>query len=194
MTRLTRRAVLGGAVLLTGCATSVEVSGDYKAGRAFTMSLDRSWSDISAVMPYKPKNVRLLSVDGPLLNRLYVLAGLEPGESLVGPRDRDTPRPQFRADMSDTETVEFITDCVAAMEFQAPEASNLRPQSFGGAPGVRFDLTTRTAEGLNFSGTALTARVRDRLNALLYLAPQEHYYNSLLANVEATFASVRLSA
>jgi hypothetical protein len=136
--------------------------------------------------------LRLLSVDGPLLNRLY-LAALEPGESLLRPRDNDTPRPIYRTDMSDTELVEFVVDC-AAVEYQSPQAGALRPQTFAGQPGVRFDLTAQTAEGLNMSGTALVARAGERLHMMLFLAPSEHYYGAMLPEVETIFAGAVAAA
>jgi hypothetical protein len=138
------------------------------------------------MMSPRPRNMRLLSIDGPLLNRLYLVA-LEPGESLLRPRDNDTPRPIYRADMTDTELVEFVIDCVA-VEYQAPEAGALRPQTFAGQPGVRFDISTQTAEGLNMSGAALVARAGDRLNLMLFLAPSEHYYAAMLPEIETIFA------
>lgn len=188
--KTTRRSLLlaASAAALAGCAGGGLVSGAFESG-ATSVTLTREWSDIS-FMFLRPRNVKVLSVDGPLLNRLYV-ATLEEGESLLRPVDRDTPRPTFRADMSDSELVEFVIDCVA-QEYQGPEASGLRPQALGGAPGVRFDIRTRTAEGLDISGTALVARVGERMHALLYLAPSEHYYATLLPEVEAVFASARI--
>jgi len=185
----TRRALLGTSVglVIASCATGGLVSGTYAGAKAYNVQLGRQWSDVTFMLPNRPPHLRMLSVDGPLLNRLY-LAALEPGESLLKPSDRDTPRPTFRDDMSDTELVEFVIDCIA-QEYQAPEAAALRPQNFGNAPGVRFDLTTRTAEGLNISGTALAARVNGKLHVMLYLAPSEHYYGTLLPEVETVFAS-----
>ena len=189
MITATRRALLAGAAgaLTASCATGGLVSGSYTAANAFNVQLGREWSDITFMLTPRPPNLRLLSIDGPLLNRLY-LAALEPGQSLLRPSDRDTPRPTYRTDMSDTEVVEFIVDCVA-QEYQAPEATALRPQNAGQTPGVRFDLSARTAEGLNISGTALAAKVGQRLHIMLYLAPSEHYYAALLPEVERIFAS-----
>jgi hypothetical protein len=177
----------GAAALLAGCATkSGEVSGAYQRLGSFNVAFARPWSDITFMLPNRPRNMRLLSVDGPLLNRLY-LAALEPGESLLRPRDNDTPRPIYRADMSDTELVEFVIDCVA-VEYQAPEATALRPQDFAGSPGVRFDLSARTSDGLNITGTALVARAGQWLHMMLFLAPSEHYYAVMLPEVETIFA------
>ncbi|MBL8530394.1 MAG: hypothetical protein JNK94_01555 [Hyphomonadaceae bacterium] len=191
---LTRRMLFAGALaaaaLTASCATGGLVSGDLKSGDA-TVTLAREWSDVTFMLPNRPPNVRMLSVDGPLLNRLY-LANLEPGQSLLRLPDRDTPRPLYRADMSESELVEFVIDCIA-QEYQNPEAAALRPHTLGETPAVRFDISTRTAEGLNISGTAMVARQNDRLHVLLYLAPSEHYYASLAPDVESVFASARLS-
>jgi hypothetical protein len=190
----TRRALLIGAAsaVLSACASSSGLVGgaerqQYSTGITFGVTLTRQWSDLTFSLPNRPRNLRMLSVDGPLLNRLY-LASLEPEQSLLRPSDRDTPRPTYRADMSDTEVVEFVIDCIA-QEYQAPEASALRPQTFAGQPGVRFEIATRTSDGLLTSGTALAARAGERLQIMLYLAPSEHYYAALLPDVETIFAS-----
>ena len=193
---ITRRAalwgVVAGAAALSSCATStLAPQGPYVANGAFRVTLQRPWSDLTNYLMPRPPGVRMLSIDGPMLNRLY-LATIEPGGSLVRPADRDTPRPTYRSDMGDTEIVEFITDCVA-VEFQSPEASALRPQNFGALPGVRFDLSTRTESGLDIGGAALAARgAEDKLHLILYLAPREHYYARLLPDGEAAFASATL--
>ena len=191
----TRRGLLLGAasaLLLAGCATGGLVSGQVQnAGASVTLS--REWSDITFLLPSpRPRDMKMLSIDGPLLNRLY-LAAVRPGESLLRPSDRDTPRPTYEADMSDSELVEFVIDCIA-QEYQNPEAGALRPQNMGAAPGIRFDISTRTAEGLDISGTALVARHGDRLQMLLFLAPTEHYYSALLPDVEAIFSSATIES
>jgi hypothetical protein len=187
----TRRAVLVGALALgaTACASTNGriVQGSYTSAQTFTVNLGRQWSDITFMLPNRPPNVKMLSIDGPLLNRLCI-AALRPGESLLRHADRDTPRAIYRTDMSESELVEFVVDCVA-QEYQSPQSSALRPQQFAGAPGVRFDLSANTAEGLNMSGTALVAQRADRLQVLLFLAPSEHYYGALLPEVEAVFGS-----
>lgn len=193
---MTRRGLLlsaGAAALLSACASrSGEVSGAYTRVGTFNVAFARPWSDITFMLPNRPPNMRLLSVDGPLLNRLY-LAALAPGESLLRPRDRDTPIPVYRSDMSDTELVEFVVDCVA-LEYQSPSTSALRPQTFAGQPGVRFELSTQTAEGLNISGTALAARAGERLHLMIFLAPTEHYFAAMLPEVETIFAGATMAS
>ena len=193
---VTRRTLLLGAasttLLVTSCATGRLVNGPVK-NAGTTVILARDWSDITFLLPSpRPRNVKLFTIDGPQLNRLY-FAALRPGESLLRPSDRDTPRPTYEADMSDSELVEFVIDCVA-QEYQNPEAGALRPQNMGAAPGIRFDISTRTAEGLDISGTALVARHGERLHMLLFLAPTEHYYSVLLPDVEAILSSATIES
>jgi hypothetical protein len=192
---ISRRSVvvLPLAVALSSCASAAIDAGPYKVGKT-SITLRRQWSNITSLMPGLERGVRVLSIDGPYLNRLYIASDIREDRSLLRPQDRDTPRPTYRADMSDTELVEFVVDCIA-QEYHDPEASGLRPQALGGIPGVRFDIAARTDAGLNMSGTALVARgPNDRLHALIFLAPNEHYYAALLPDVEAIFASATLES
>ena len=193
MRLILKSAALAASMLaLSGCASITAVSGPYNAAGGYSVTLGRQWSDITSINPNRPENVRWLSIDGPLLNRLY-LASLMPGQSLVKPADRNAPRPTFRTDMSDNEMVEFVTDCVAAMGYESPSTTALRPQSLGSENGVRFDIATRTKEGLNVTGSALVARHNGHLEVMLFLAPSEYYYGALAPDVEAIFSSARLS-
>jgi len=188
---MTRRGLLAAAAAsaLAGCASIPTVrAGSYQArGANFAVSLSRPWSDLTAFAG-TARGVRVLSIDGVALNGLY-LATIEPEGSFVRVMDRDTPRPTYRADMSETELVEFVIDSLATMNYQAPEPAALRPQTLAGAPGVRFDITARTEAGLNMSGTALVARAGENLNILLFLAPSEHYYGAFAREIDAVFAS-----
>ncbi len=193
---ITRRNLFvaaAGAALLTGCAgVTLAPAGPYKAARAFQVTLTRPWSDVSAMMMPRPQGVRLLTVDGVGLNQL-ILASIAPGAPLVRPADRDTPAVVYRADMSDSELVEFVIDSLAA-NYQEPSSTGLRPQTLAGAAGVRFEISANTKEGLNLSGTGLVARAGDKLNLMLFLAPSEHYYGAFAAEAEAIFASATAAA
>jgi len=188
-------ALLAVALTLAGCETVQDApAGDYKVGAAYEVTLTRQWSDISAIMKARPRNIHLLSVDGPLLNRLYLSEGLKDGDFLVKPEDETKPTPTYHAGMSITEEVEFVANSVAALSYERVETTNLRPSSFGGLDGVRFDITAETKEGLDISGTGLVADRGGRLFVIVYLAPSEHYYAEGLPEVESIMKSVRLGA
>jgi hypothetical protein len=190
----TRRRLIwtAAAAPLAACATGATLAsrGAYKAG-SISISLSRDWSDLTSVMGAHAPGMHCLTVNGPLLDRLYVVT-LDHDESLFPPRDKNTPAIKFRPDMTDSELVEFVVDSLA-QPFERPESQALRPQNFGATPGVRFDIATRTQEGLLFSGTALVARANGKFNGLIFLAPSEYYYGSLSSDIESILGSAQLA-
>ena len=186
-------AVLLVAISLAGCVSITSApAGKYSVVKTYDVTLGQQWSDITVLFA-KSKNVRVLSVDGPLLNRLYLAAGLAPGQYMVRPLRKELPTPTVKADMSATERIEFVSDSVAALDYQRVETSRPRPAKFGDADAVRFDLTAKTSEGLDIKGTAVVAEVGGKLHLILFLAPAEHYFQKDLAEVERLMASARVT-
>lgn len=186
--------MLVAALALSACAsvTSAPV-GPLSLGSGYAVTLGRDWSDISAIMAGRPKKVRLLSIDGPLLNRLYLTQGLVPGDVFIKPFAKEKPTPVVREAMSANERIEFVADCVAALDYQGVETTRPRPATLGGKPALRFDITARTTEGLDLKGSALAASIGGKLYVILYLAPAEHYFQATLPEVEAIMASARVA-
>lgn len=179
------------ALALAGCAAITEEGpGPFTVGKGQSVTLGRTWADVTALLAKRPKRVRMLSVDGPFLNRLYVTDALAPGDMLVRPLVKEQPTPVVRADMTPTEQIEFVVDSVA-LEHQRVEALDPRPARMGQSEAIRFDLKARTSAGLDMAGTALVAQRAGRLYVLLFLAPAEHYYGALLPEVERVLASAR---
>lgn len=186
-----RSAAIGAAILgLTACTSISKVPAgpvDLGAGRAGTLS--RDWADVSALMPQRHKKVRVLTQDGPQLNRLYLAPGLAPGEGLIKGASKERPAPKYHAGMAPTELVEFVTESVAAMGYQRVETARLRPAKFAGGRAIRFDISGLTEAGLKISGTAQVAEANGKLYVVLYLAPSEHYYPSGVPQVESLLNS-----
>lgn len=186
-------AALGAALLLSACATISDApAGPLKVGSGYDLDLGREWSDISQTMIGRTKNVRLLSIDGPLLDRLYVTDGLAPGDFLIKPVVKERPTPTVRKDMTASERMEFVTDSVAALDYQRVQAVKPRPGKLGSADAIRLDLTAQTKEGLEMAGTAVVATMGGKLYVILYIAPAEHYYKANLDEVEHIIGSARL--
>jgi hypothetical protein len=185
--------VLAASMALASCATVADAPvGGYAVDAKYDVTLTRHWADISAIMNAKPRKVHLLSIDGPLLNRLYITEGLSPGDYIVKPTAKDKPTPIYRADLSPTEVVEFVADSVAALDYQKVVTTNLRPQTFSDGDALRFDIMARTVDGLDVSGTALASETHGQLFVILYLAPTEHYYGDALTEVEAIMRSAKV--
>jgi hypothetical protein len=195
MSRSFAGALAGVLLLLAACAgVTLAPPGPYKAGEGLTVTLGREWSDATGAQLQANRRVRLLTVDGPLLNRLYIGSGLRPNDWMVRPESRITPTPLYRSDMSPTELVEFVADSVTALGYQRVETSGLRPAKLGEADALRFDLKGQTEAGLDISGTAVAAERNGRLYMILYLAPSEHYFGAGQAEVESIIASARFAA
>lgn len=189
MKRRTTGLVLA-LLLMTACAPIQSVSpGPLAVGDKHTVVLNRQWSDVSAILPQRAKNVRVLSIDGPLLNRLYIAQGLRPGEGLIRAASKEQPVPTYHADMGPTELAEFVAESAVALGYQRVETAKLRPAKFGAADALRLDLSAKTQSGLEISGVAQVSTVDGKLYLMLYLAPSEHYFTATLPDVEAILNS-----
>jgi len=167
-------------------------AGPYASG-SHQVTLGRMWSDASAFSG-RVKAVKMLTIDGWQLNRLYVIDGLKSGDHIVRPASKESPTPTFKAGMTPNEQVEFVTDSITAMGYQRVETDGLRPATIGGATGLRADIVARTPEGLDIAGTTQIVEVHDRLYIILYLAPAEHYYGATKAEVDGIMASARIAS
>lgn len=183
-------AVMAGMSLLaSACVSITEAKGPYKAGQA-TYQLDRSWNDVTKAT-FQTKGVHLLTLDGPVLNSLYLSQGLKEGEFLLRPeRRRELTTPMWRADMNLLEQVEFVTSSVEALGYDRVSAAKSRPVQVAGQRGVRFDLTAAHDTGLVIKGYGQVV-VRDNLAYVaIYLAPDEHYFAESEASVTAAMDSL----
>lgn len=175
---------------ISACAAITSAPmGAFKIGEGYQVTLGREWADISNIMYMRPKNVRLLSLDGPYLNRLYLTDGLAPGEFLLKPVAKEKPTPTYQKGLSPTELVELVANSVSALDYQRVETTGLRPVKMAGADGLKFEISAKTREGLDMAGLAEVAEARGKLYVILYLAPQEHYYKATLPEVESIMSS-----
>lgn len=187
-----RLFVLFALLSVAGCATAGSVSkGPYKVGRVYQIEVGQQWAALPTTMTSQ-RTGKFLTIDGPNLNLLQLVAALKDDQSLVKERSKDNPVPKYRSDMSQTDIVGFVTDSLATIGYQNIATHALRPSAFGTLGGVRFDLSAQTPDGLNIQGSALFAQSDGKLNLIVYLAPQEYYYSLHAAEVERILSSVTL--
>ncbi|WP_297802476.1 hypothetical protein [uncultured Brevundimonas sp.] len=173
----------------TACVSISEVSGPYKAGGG-TYTLDRSWNDITPVTGHL-KEVRLLTLDGPGLNSLYLSSGLKEGQHLARPNSRrEKTTPAWRADMGILEQVEFVKESVEAYGYNDVTTSSPRPVNASGHRGVRFDLAAVTTAGLRIKGYGQLVTKDGQAYVAIYLAPEEHFYADSQANALSAMDSL----
>lgn len=160
---------------MAACVSITEVSGPYKAGGG-TYTLDRSWNDVTSVTAPQ-RGVRLLTLDGPVLNSLYLSEGLKEGQFLARPNSRrEKTTPSWRADMGVTEQVEFVRDSVEAFGYERVLTTAPRPVTVSSQRGVRFDVDAVTKAGLKIKGYGQVVSRDGLAYVAIYLAPEEHFY------------------
>lgn len=196
--RVTTIATLtAAAVLLSSCGGIVLApKGKFTVGSSYSVGLSRNWSDISKLYAYRAKKVKILSIDGPGLNRLFVSDALGAADPLmVNPMRGDrknAPAPRGKANMSYQEQIEFVATSLTTLDYQKVETSAPKPVDLNGTRAVRFDFTAKTPEGLNIKGIAQAASKGGLSYYVVYLAPAEHYYDASLTDALATMDSAKL--
>lgn len=158
--------------------------------------LDRDWADVTKLFLHHAPKVHILSIDGLLLNRLYISDGLTTADPLmVDPAQGETSiakAPRGKADMSLSEQMAFIADSLSTLDYKKVETFNPQPVSAGGAHGVRFEITAVTADGLKMRGLAQAVPAKGKTYYVVYIAPEMHYYAANLKNVVAVMDSVKV--
>ena len=141
----------------------------------------------------------LWTVDGPLLQALYLYGGLESGDKLfrVDKYDEAAKKskqefPTFDPAMQASEVMEFVVDSLVQSGLVDVRTSQLRPADFGPLPGFRFDMTMRSKEGLEIDGMAIGNVSNFRLHLIIYIGAQSHYFPKYRDDVEKIISSIRL--
>lgn len=184
------------AVLLSGCSAVVLAPKGNLAVGTTSVTLSRDWTDITKLYYNRAKKVKILSLDGPGLNRLFISEGLSSKDPLmVHPQRGDrksAPAPRGKANMSFQEHIEFVSTSLSIIDLQQVTTSAPKPVDIGGTRAVRFDITAKSPEGLDLKGVAQAASKGGLNYYIVYIAPSEHYYGAALNDALATMNSAKL--
>lgn len=179
----------------------------FKKNATYSVPLSRDWSEVTnfnmgitnlgKTNAYVAPKVKLLTLDGPDLNRLYVSEGLKPGEPLmIGFSAFDLKKPvqkEVIPPRSLAEQQEFIVRSLSLSGYQKVEADPPEPLALTGSPrGLRFTLTAKDNNGLNIKGLAQVIIKNDLCYYMVYLAPEVHYYKASLADALVSMDGVKL--
>lgn len=130
------------------------------------------------------------TVDGPMLQELRFVNGLEDGDVLFGGADAKK-LPPFSARMTPIEVVEFFALSFARAGVTNFEHRALRPAAFAGRGGFRFEFAYSLEDGLAREGFAVGAIRDGRLYLVVYSGTQLHFFAKHKADAEAVVASIR---
>jgi hypothetical protein len=198
--------LLAPAALLAGCATgsglgyggygyySLVAPGPERVARSMRVTptipwnrARRSWQDISREEDW--------TLNGPLLDNLTFIGGLESGKALVRyQRRQERQVPRFRADMSPQEIVSMIETYyrvrAGSVRF---DMTGLQPRSFLGQPGFQFDFQHLDGSEVERQGRAVGAVIGNRLYLALLEGTRSHYFPAALPEFERIVESARLA-
>ena len=165
------------------------VTGEYAAEGAYSLRFGKLWSDITSDSQNLSNNVKILTIDGALLNRLYLVEGLASGSGIVQSRGEEDQVPVYTDGMNFRELTEFTAQTVEVLDYANVEVGDFSVGSLGGERAVVFSLAAQTDDGLNISGRCLAGVKNGLFNGLIYLAPAEYYFDLHRDEVEAIFRS-----
>ncbi|MFY2762525.1 hypothetical protein [Arenimonas sp. MALMAid1274] len=177
-------------VLLAACAGAggrLQQAGD---ARVFDLALDTSldWARV------RTPRQETWTIDGTPLNQLSIISRIRPKEHvfLQARERRSRPDgPWFREGMRPDEVRDIVLDGLRGSGWANVRGSQLRPASFGGVPGLRFELDLDNPTGLVYRGMVAAAEREGRLTVLVWIAPAEHYYGRDAEAVSRMFDSLR---
>ena len=174
------------AMILTGCTMYSLVKPQRTAiGDFYTVEPQRPWSSISE------GKVEVWTVDGPALEAIRIVKGLEDDEVLFEGKDEEH-RPKFRKQMTATEILEVVVDSFTLLGAQAIEARNLRPETFGNVEGFRFEMKYLPKEGLEMQGFIVGAVMEERLHLIMYTGTKAYYFPKYRDDVERIIRSIEM--
>lgn len=178
------------ACLLTACAGGGPLvrPGTQSAGGGLVIDAGMEWTRMSG---YREQ---LWTMDGPLLNSLHLIPSVREREFIFLGERQTRRRPDgafYRRGMRPDELRDLIVDGMRAAGAVNVTTSNLRPATFGGREGLRFEMAMDNETGLKYRAMAAAFEHEKGLALALFYAPVEYYYPRDEAKVSAMLDTLR---
>ena len=173
-------------VFLTGCG------GTYSLVEPQTTSIDDHYTVHPQIIwsSLRKGKVETWTVDGPSLQTLHFVKGLEHGDQLVGGSSNNN-HPEFKHDMTVLEIQEFVVDNFSRRGYAQVKEKSLRPQKFGEVEGFWFDMTYVDPNGLDGQATVAGAVVKKQLHLIIY-SGIAHYFSKHKDHVDRLIESIEM--
>jgi hypothetical protein len=188
--KILRSLVLGAVMaMLSGCATYslVPANQAVDVGNGVQVTSEIAWAKQGS------PNISgtVWTADGTDLDAVIFLTGVNVGKPLI---KADAVRTKdlrvYKADMIPDDVMELLSSNFSHIGYDQIKTTNLKPAQFGAVQGFRFDLDFFTKDGLAMKGNALAAQRGQTLDLILYMAPNEYYYERYAPVVEKMFGSI----
>jgi hypothetical protein len=177
---------------LTACSTGgvLVKPGPTIASGKLMIDSEMEWTRL-----YTGTRYQLWSIDGELLNRLYLIPSVREKEYIfLGGRETKR-RPDgafYHRGLRPDELRDLILDGLRAAGTVNIEARDLRPVTFGNHEGLRFEFSLANEEGLRYQGMAAAFEHEKGLSLAIFMAPTEYYYPRDEAKVSKMLGTLRL--
>lgn len=177
-------------LLLVACASGgpLVTAGRTTAGSHLTIDAGMEWTRMGDLRE------QLWTIDGPLLNTLYMVPTVRDGDFVFLGRRQTKRRPDgafYHRGMRPDELRDLIADGLRAAGAVNVATSNLRPASFGDREGLRFEMTMDSDSGLKYKAMVAAFEHEKGLALAMFYAPAEYYYPRDEARVSVMLDSLR---
>ena len=144
--------------------------------------------------PYDIEREENWTLNGPLLDSLSFIAGLENDKRIVQQRRKaDRKVPNFRSEMSPSDIASMIESFYRIRAGSTRfEMTGLQPRDFLGHRGFQFDYAHLGGDEVERRGRAVGAIVEGRFYLALFDATRMHYFDAGLPEFERIVESARL--
>lgn len=176
---------------LAACTSSgpLVVPGPTTAGGKLMIDSEMEWTRFST------SRYQMWTIDGELLNRLYLIPAVREREFIFLGQRQTKRRPDgafYKRGLRADELRDLVLDGLRAVGTVNLESRNLRPATFGGREGLRFEFSMSNEEGLKYQGMAAAFEHEKGLALALYMAPSEFYYPRDEAKVAKMLDTLRM--
>lgn len=177
-------------LLLAACASGgpLVTQGRTTAGSHLSIDAGMEWTRMGG-----PRE-QLWTIDGPMLNSLYLIPNVRDGDFVFLGRRQTKRRPDgafYHRGMRPDELRDLIADGMRAAGAVNVTPSNLRPATFGTLEGFRFDMTMDNDSGLKYKAMVAAFEHEKGLALAMFYAPAEYYYPRDAAKVDLMLDSLR---
>lgn len=174
------------ALLLAGCERYTLVApGTVEVGSDLVVASPIQWNR------ERDGSTEMWTVNGPALEELRFVKGLEDGDRLFSGTDAKK-LPAFSPKMTPVEVQEFFEQSFQRAGVPTLSVTGLRPAKFGDGDGFRFEFTYALEDGLEREGFAVGAVRAEKLYLIVYSGTKLYFYGKHKADAEAIVASARL--
>ena len=179
-------------VLLAACNSAggpLVKPGPNPAGGKLLIDSPMEWTRFSS------NRFQLWTMDGPLLNRLYLVPTVREKEFIFLGQRETRRRPDgayYKRGLREDELRDLILDGLRAVGAVNLESSDLRPAQFGKRDGLRFEFSMANEEGLKYAGQVAAFEHEKGLALAIFMAPAEFYYPRDAGSVSNMLETLRM--